>query len=99
MKPVLKWLAILLIAGFVCFGLVVSWLLRWDEIAPPDLAGELVSGSMRRTGQRVYAAPGQGAQLAGLYSLDKVLEPAPSVPVAWLPRRWRLYACQHFLQL
>jgi polyhydroxybutyrate depolymerase len=51
MKPVLKWLAILLIAGFVCFGLVVSWLLRWDEIAPPDLAGELVSGSMQHQGR------------------------------------------------
>ena len=51
MKPVLKWLAILLIAGFVCFGLVVSWLLRWDEIAPPDLPGELVSGSMQHQGR------------------------------------------------
>ena len=41
---VLKGLAALLLLGFVLTGLLAAWYLRWDEIDPPALPGEMVYG-------------------------------------------------------
>ncbi len=46
-----KSLAIAVIAGFVLVGLLGAWFLRWDEIDPPDLPGEVVSGSLQHEGR------------------------------------------------
>ncbi len=51
MSWLVKSLAIALIAGFVLVGLLGAWFLRWDEIDPPELPGELVAGSLQHDGR------------------------------------------------
>jgi polyhydroxybutyrate depolymerase len=46
MKVVLKWLAVAMVLGFVTIGMLGAWYLRWDEIEPPDLPGQLVRGTL-----------------------------------------------------
>ena len=48
---VLKGLAAMLLVGFVLAGLLAAWYLRWNEIDPPPLPGELVSGSFEHEGR------------------------------------------------
>ena len=48
---VLKGLAALLLLGFVLTGLLAAWYLRWDEIDPPALPGEMVSGRLEHDGR------------------------------------------------
>ena len=50
MKTVLKGFVVLLLAGFVIAGLLVSWYLRWDEIEAPALPGKLAGGSLEHDG-------------------------------------------------
>jgi polyhydroxybutyrate depolymerase len=50
MKTLLKAFALLLVIVFVVGGLLAAWYLRWDEIEPPELPGERVSGSLQHEG-------------------------------------------------
>ncbi len=52
MKVLVKWLAVVMVLGFVTIGIMGAWYLRWDEIEPPDLPGELVRGTLEH-GDRV----------------------------------------------
>jgi polyhydroxybutyrate depolymerase len=66
MKLFLKVLAALLLVGFVVVGLLVSWNLRWDEIEPPDLPGDLVAGALEHEGRvrtwQVYVPSSLGSR-------------------------------------
>ncbi|AQA17845.1 hypothetical protein BST95_05940 [Halioglobus japonicus] len=57
MKLFLKWLALGLVLVIAGLALTASWYLRWDEIEPPPLPGEVVAGAIDHSGlQRQWQA-------------------------------------------
>ena len=44
MKVFFKWLALGLVLVIAGLALTASWYLRWDEIEPPQLPGEVQAG-------------------------------------------------------
>lgn len=50
MKSLFKGIALLLVVALVALALTAAWLLRWDELDPPDLPGVVEGGVLQHGG-------------------------------------------------